>query len=112
MMRCNLLWALLVLGACTPTPPAPQPPPPPPDASDAATAIPGPYSVDCARACAQMAAVGCREGRVATCPKAMTESDADRLIRLPSGQSMTCGGCAGARTPADVVALCASSCTP
>lgn len=111
-MRCNLLWFILVLAACTPTTQPPPVPPPPPDASDAALAPPPGIDPTCGIACATMASIGCSEGKSATCAISMTKVQTDRLIRLPTGAPMTCAGCAAAKTEADVVAQCASSCTP
>lgn len=118
-MRFAMLLPLVLLG-CPPAPPAPMPP----DASDASPAPPpvadsappavadaAPPTSSCVAACNTMAALGCREGKGA-CAVSMQKIETDRLIRLPSGQTMTCSGCMLAKTAADVRNLCGSSCTP
>lgn len=108
-MRWTLLCIVLALAACTPSPNSPASP----DASDAAPrAVPTSASAQCAAACAAMAAAGCQEGSDPACPLTMTKVESDRLIRTPSGQPVTCAGCAAAKTAADVGASCGSSCTP
>lgn len=97
-------------------PPSPVPPPAPPDASDAAPvavadSAPAPgVTPACVAACAAMAAAGCSEGRAASCPLTMQHIDADRLIAGGNHLPITCAACASAKTPADVAALCGSSC--
>lgn len=71
-----------------------------------------PVSDACVSACAAMAAAGCSEGRASTCPGAMQRINDDRLIVDPAGVPVACTPCSVARTPAQVAALCGSSCTP
>ena len=71
-----------------------------------------PVSDPCVAACAAMAAAGCSEGRSSKCAPSMQKINDDRLIVGPDGAPVSCSVCAGARTPADVAHLCASSCTP
>lgn len=84
----------LVLAACTPSP-APNPPAPL-DASDASTS-------QCAAACAVMSSLHC-SGLSSDCAVTMSRLEADRLIRAPNGQPVTCACVASAKTPADVTA--------
>jgi len=93
--------ACLSLG-CPPAPPAPMPPdasdasPPAPPAADAAPSSP------CTQACARMTTLGCT-GITPTCPATMTKLEADRLIRAPSGQPVSCACIAAAANKAAVV---------
>ena len=116
MRSFSLLAIVLLLAACTPSPVTPPPDgsdgaPPRPPAADSAppTIVVNPA---CAAACAAMAAAGCSEGKAATCPTTMTKIDADRLISGGNHLPITCAACAGAKTAADVAALCGSSCSP
>lgn len=105
----TVVLAICSLAGC----PTPQPVPPQPDA-DAAPAPPvvSDAATACVAACNTMAALGCSEGRSVTCAISMQKVETDRLIRLPSGQPMTCAVCMLAKGAADVRNLCASSCSP
>lgn len=109
----QIAFLMLALAACTPsngapsTDAAPSPAPAPPT-----TAAPVVVDPACATACAAMAAAGCSEGKSAACAAAMSRVESDRLFRTPSGSAVSCQACAGAKTPADVANLCASSCSP
>ena len=114
------LLAILLMGCPEPPPPVP---PPLPDSSDAALGVPDvasqpvPGSNACDVACMNMQQRGCREGFSPYCPGVMSKIEADRLIaptmcQAATGCAMTCTWCSTAKTPAEVVAKCASSCTP
>jgi hypothetical protein len=74
---------------------------PPPDASDAAPAPSGP----CEAACNNLAALGCDEGRYATCIGIMAHIEAQRLVRTSTGAPLTCAAAANAKTVSDVHSL-------
>lgn len=73
---------LALLGACVPPGPVP---PPGPDASDS-----GPPGASCVAACLALATVGCPEGAAPACASTLAKVEADRLIRDPVGNPVTC----------------------
>jgi hypothetical protein len=88
-------------------------PPPvvPPDASDASPpappspdASPGPQT-PCSAACAELAVLGCREGKAADCVAVLSHIDGAKLIREPSGRPLTCQDIAAAQSIATVRGL-------
>ncbi len=127
----GLFLAVSTLGmaGCPPTPPNPpapdggpdgSPPPPVPTMDSAPTPTPAvdaapaptpaqdaapPAPTDpCAKACAQMAAMGCAQQ--ADCAKVLSLAQANRVIRNPkTQQGLTCNDLLGAKTSADVQAM-------
>jgi hypothetical protein len=110
------LALLLILAGCSG---CPSPVAPPVQDAGLAPSPPSAGTGPCDLACADMAAVGCAEGASAYCPGAMAKVQADRLIVVsqcpPDAGGITCfvscDWCRTARTPAEVVARCGSSCS-
>ena len=111
----HLVPLALLLAAC----PQSSPVVPVPDSGDASALGPSPPTMGtsaCQSACATMQQQNCREGSDLYCPGTMAKVEGDRLIvptMCPSGPgcTVTCSWCATAKTSAEVVAKCGSSCT-
>lgn len=107
MIRFAFLGAVaLVLQACPPSPA-----PPPPDATiDAAPPLldAAPHESDCAAACGVMAVV-CQAPQPSTCASTLANVERDRLIRTPSGASLTCA-CVRAATSKPALTACGAPC--
>ena len=88
----------LAVQAC---PPSPSPPDAAVDAS---------FVSDCAAACAVMSAV-CQTQQPPTCTSTLSNAERDRLIRAPSGASLTCA-CIRAATTKPALAACGAACAP
>lgn len=91
----RLAAILLAVAACHVTPPVP---PTPSDASDA-------HVGDCATACANLASLGCSEGKAHNCFAVMTAIDGSGASREPNAHALTCGAVAGASSVQSVRAL-------
>lgn len=94
---------LLLLAACHPSVPGP------PDARDSSPA-PAEASDQCAAACANMAHWGCSEGADPACPLTLSKVEADKLMRSPAGQPITCA-CLAAAASILGIQNCGSSCS-
>lgn len=101
-----------VLTACPPNPPGPVPPSPDADGAPPVPTVvdasPAPVTSGCEAACATMTALRCR-GITPSCAKTMAQLEADRLMRAPNGQPVTCA-CVAKATSAAGVAACGIGC--
>ena len=59
----------------------------------------------CLSACTALAAAGCLEGMISTCPYTLQEIDTGRIVRTPAGVALSCTAIAKVKAPADAVNL-------
>lgn len=106
MIRLSILATLaLALQAC---PPSPSPPSPDATTDGGPLLDAAPQGSDCAAACAVIAAI-CQTPQAKTCASTLTNVERDRLIRTPSGASLTCA-CVAAATSKPALVACGASC--